>query len=458
MQVIWQRMWILVLATLLVTGMTYYLSVTTTPVCSASTTLEITLGLDPSRDQYSSLVSSEMVAVTYVEKIRSPVILQQAIDELGLNMSAAALARAVSAKQVRSTQLIQIDVEDSNPGLARELANKVAEVFIRHVQSKQQARYESGLAELNQQSTEVEADIEGTQRAITSLGDADDPANVRMPELARLELARLQSRLTSQQVRLTILLQSAEDFRLASARYADSLSVFSSAELPRTPVRPRPMLNTLLRVISGLVLGLSTAFLLEYLDDTIKGPEEVRDILGLPVLGDVAHMGKVRQLSEGLVTKSRPSSHVAEGYRVLRNNLQFTELGNPHGSLLITSPDPGAGKTTTLANLGVGMAEVGRKVILVDTDLRRPSLHKMFGPPHDWGLTNVILGEARLEEVLQETGVEGLRCWLADPCLPIRRWCWNPQPSMSYWPSCQRGRRSCSSIRPRSWRQPMLGS
>ena len=211
MQVIWQRMWILVVATLLVTGMTYYLSVTTTPVCSASTTLEITLGLDPSRDQYSSLVSSEMVAVTYVEKIRSPVILQQAIDELGLNMSAAALARAVSAKQVRSTQLIQIDVEDSNPGLARELANKVAEVFIRHVQSKQQARYESGLAELNQQSTEVEADIEGTQRAITSLGDADDPANVRMPELARLELARLQSRLTSQQVRLTILLQSAED-------------------------------------------------------------------------------------------------------------------------------------------------------------------------------------------------------------------------------------------------------
>ena len=164
MQVIWQRMWILVVATLLVTGMTYYLSVTTTPVYGASTTQEITLGLDPSRDQYSSLVSSEMVAVTCVEQIRSPVIVQQAIDELGLNMSAATLARAVSAKQVRSTQLIQIDVEDSNPGLARELANKVAEVFIRHVQSKQQARYESGLAELNQQSTEVEADIEGTQR------------------------------------------------------------------------------------------------------------------------------------------------------------------------------------------------------------------------------------------------------------------------------------------------------
>ena len=407
-QVIWQRIWIILLAVVMVTGMTYYLSVTTTPVYSASTTLEITLGLDPSRDQYSSLRSSEMVAVTYVEQIRSPVMLQQAIDELGLDMSAGEPAKAVSAQQVRDTQLVEINVEDPNPALARELANKVAEVFIRHVQSKQRTRYESGLVELDRQITEVEADIEGTQRAITSLGDPEDPANVRMPELVRLELARLQSRLTTQQVRLTILLRSAEDFRLASARYADTLSVFSSAELPQSPVRPRTVLNTVLGAISGLVLGLSTAFLLEYLDDTFKSSEEVREVLGLSVLGNVPHLGKMKELSEGLVTKLRPSSHLAESYRVLRNNLQFTELGNPHGTLLVTSPEPVAGKTTTMANLGVSMAEVGRKVILVDTDLRRPALHRMFDVPRDWGLTNVILGEAKLEEVLQETGVDGL--------------------------------------------------
>ena len=407
-QVIWQRIWIILLAVVMVTGMTYYLSVTTTPVYSASTTLEVTLGLDPSSDQYSSLRSSEMVAVTYVEQIRSPVMLQQAIDSLGLAISAEALAKAVSAQQVRDTQLIQVTVENPNPALARELANKVAEVFIRHVQSRQRTRYESGLVELDRQITEVEADIEGTQRAITSLGDPDDLANVRMPELVRLEMASLQSRLTTQQMRLTILLRSAEDFRLASARYTDAVSVFSSAEMPQSPVRPRTMLNTVLGAISGLVLGLSTAFLLEYLDDTLKGPEEVREVLGLPVLGNVPHLGKLRELSEGLVAKLTPSSHLAESYRVLRNNLQFTELGNPHGTLLVTSPEPVAGKTTTMANLGVSMAEVGRKVILVDSDLRRPALHRMFDVPRDWGLTNVILGEARLEEVLQETGVDGL--------------------------------------------------
>ena len=417
-QVIWQRIWIILLAVIMVTGMTYYLSLITTPVYSASTTLEVTLGLDPSQDQYSSLVSSARVAVTYVEQIKSPVILQQAIDELGLTMPVAELAKAVTAQQIRDTQLIQLTVEDPNPALAKELASRIADLFISYVQTRQQARYESGLTDLGQQIAELEAQIEETQKALSSLGDPSDLANLRMPEVARLELAVQQSKLTSQQTRYTILLRSAEDFRLASARYTDSLTVFSPAEMPLLPVRPRVALNTVLGLISGLVLGLSTAFLLEYLDDTIKSAEVVTEALGLTVLGDVGPMGRLKDLAKGLVTVLKPGSHLAESYRMLRNNLQFTELGNPHGTLLVTSPNPSAGKTTTLANLGVAMAEVGKRVILVDTDLRRPALHAMFDRPQDWGLTNVILGEADVDQVLQETDVPGLRLLTTGPLPP----------------------------------------
>jgi len=116
-------------------------------------------------------------------------------------------------------------------------------------------------------------------------------------------------------------------------------------------------------------------------------------------------------ISKELVTVHHPRSPIAEAYRSLRTNLEFSSLDKPLRTMLVTSPGPGEGKSTILANLGVVMAQTGRKVIMVDCDLRRPSLHELFGVSNGKGFTTMMVEEAAMKEPpLLETGVENL--WL----------------------------------------------
>ncbi|RME48802.1 MAG: polysaccharide biosynthesis tyrosine autokinase [Chloroflexi bacterium] len=119
-----------------------------------------------------------------------------------------------------------------------------------------------------------------------------------------------------------------------------------------------------------------------------------------------------------LVTLSDPRSPVAEAYRSLRTNLEFSSLDEPLRTMVVTSPAPEAGKSTTLANLAVTMAQAGKQVILVDCDLRRPSLHEIFGVSNTTGLTSVILDDTTSAPPLRETGVPGLKLLTSGPLPP----------------------------------------
>ena len=413
--VIWKRLWLIVFATILVTVMTYYMSATMTPIYSAAATLEIDLGSDPRSDIWSAAVASERLAKTYVEQIKAPVLLRQASEALGVGIRAA----DVAVSQVRDTQLINITVESPDPGFAQAAANRVTEVFIQQNEAKQQARFDNGKRDLDRQVADLEKSIEETQKAITSLGVPEDPKNAYMPEFTRLELSGLQTQLSSYQTRYTILLKSGEDFRLAAARQADNLRVFSAAELPRSPVKPRVMLNTMLGLISGLVLGVSSAFLMEYLDDTIKTADDVTASLGLTTLANVVRLGRVKKPEDSLVTSLGHRSPAVEAYRTLRTNLEFCALGNPTGSILVTSASPREGKTTTIANLGIIMAQAGQRVALVDTDLHRPMLHRVFDLDNTAGLTSLFIDkEIGLDTVMKPTQVENLSVLTSGPVPP----------------------------------------
>jgi len=388
--VVWKRLWLILLATVLVTGMTFYLSVTSVPIYQATTTLEIDPGGDPRTDPYTAARTGEMVASTYVEQLKAPVLLQDLAQRLGLGLSVQELGKMISVEQVRDTQLIRISAESSDPALAKALAETLAQVFIERETGQQQSRFQAGLADLEAQIAALEASVEETQKAIASLGDPTDPENERMPEFARMELARLNSQLSNDQTRLVILLQSAEGFRLATARYTEYVTVFSPAELPTVPVRPRTMLNTVLGLISGLVLGVSTAFLLEYLDDTIRSPEDVKQVLPVGVLGALPRLKEARRRVP-LVAAELPLQPVSEAFRNLRTSIQFSSVDQPVRTLLVTSPLALDGKTFTAANLATVMAQGGQSVILVDADLRRPRLHRVFGLSNGRGLSDVIL-------------------------------------------------------------------
>lgn len=119
-----------------------------------------------------------------------------------------------------------------------------------------------------------------------------------------------------------------------------------------------------------------------------------------------------------LLTQLDPKSPMAEAFRVLRTNIQFASFDKPMRTISLTSAGPGEGKTTTVANLGVALAQSGARVIVVDGDLRRPALHKLFRLPRGAGLSSVLLGRAGLEEVLQDTGIEGLQLLASGPVPP----------------------------------------
>jgi capsular exopolysaccharide synthesis family protein len=142
----------------------------------------------------------------------------------------------------------------------------------------------------------------------------------------------------------------------------------------------------------GFVLGAIAAYLLEYLDDTVKTPEDVEQLTELPTLAGIAAYEADGDAQYSLITRNKPRSPIAEAYRGLRTAIIFTNVDKPTRSILITSPSPAEGKSITAANLGVVMAQAGHRVLIVDADLRRPRQHKIFDlSGNNFGLTNLLL-------------------------------------------------------------------
>jgi non-specific protein-tyrosine kinase len=160
------------------------------------------------------------------------------------------------------------------------------------------------------------------------------------------------------------------------------------------------------------------ALLIEFLDDTLKTPEDVKRALDVPTLGSIART-KGGAAPNNLISTHEPLSLETEAYRTLRANVRVSFVDEPLRTLVVTSPSASEGKTTTLANLGVVMAQAGNRVVLVDTDLRRSMLHKSFEVPNREGLTNALLeDEPVLDGWLRETEIENLRVLTSGPLPP----------------------------------------
>src|SRR5262249_21773451 len=180
------------------------------------------------------------------------------------------------------------------------------------------------------------------------------------------------------------------------------------ARVPAAPVSPNVPAVLGLAILLGLCLGLGLAFLLDFLDNTVKSSDDVESALGLPFLGLIPTMADdKRPTGENppLYLVEHSKSMVAECCRAIRTNILFMSPDRPVRSLLITSSGPQEGKSATSINLGVTMAQSGSRVLLVDTDMRRPRLHRAFAVPAERGMSTLILGESTLEEVIKATRV-----------------------------------------------------
>ena len=410
---LWHWLWLIVLCTILAAGSAFFVSSRMEPVYEASTTLLVSQATSRSlTTDYQAIMTNERLGQTYSEMMRKRPVMERVVEELGLAMPAEALAGMVSVQMVRDTQLMNLSVQHTDPALAMAVAYAVPLVFADFNAEMQAERFAKVKGSLSSQMQNLQEQITEAQSLVGGLSTSTEAGD-------QAERIRLQLWLTQLQGSHASLQRSYEDIRLAEASSMDTVTVVEPAVMPGGPIRPSPMRDALLAAVVGAMLGMGVAFLIEYLDDTIKHAGDVDQALGLTTLGTITRFGG-ESLEDKLVTSQHSRSNVTEAYRILRTNLEFASVDESLRTVVVTSASPREGKSVTAANLAVVMAQSGRTVVLVDSDLRRPSLHRIFGVSNEVGLTSALLhsGNPGAQEMLQQTEIENLRVLPSGPLPP----------------------------------------
>lgn len=403
--VIRKYLWLMILTTLIGGGVAYYVSTTTPPIHRATTTLEINQAQsDPESNpvaiSYLNARAASSMAEVFDAKTQSSVFLNEVQNRLNLEIS---IKEMLNVTQVGDTQFLRLSAESNDPELSRALADTAAQVFIENEKEQQQARFRENIEDLNVRIEALEDSIAKTQADLAMLGESNESDS----EFAKLERARLEGQLSRDQTRLVVLLDSVEEFRMAMARYTDYISVYAPAEVSKIGVSV--LQNTGLGAVTGLMIGVGIAFLLEYLDDTIRSPEDVKRGLSLPMLGALPG-GQNGDAREGAVVADHPLDPISEAFRNLRASIRFATLDEPVQTLLVTSPLPTEGKSFTASNLAVTLALGGAEVTLVDLDLRHPTIHRFLDLEQAPGVTDALLNDKdRDRAVVTLDEIEDLR-------------------------------------------------
>jgi polysaccharide biosynthesis transport protein len=400
--------WLIVLATAIAGGASYLATLQQPQLYQSSTTLIIGSAVEDPNPSNQDLYLSGRLASYYVELSRRSSVRTETREALGLSR-----LPEISV-WVTNNNFIEIWVTSTNPDLSQAVAAELANQLIRRTPTAQENErefvnellddYQAAIRSTKDQIAEKQEMI-GTLISATEIAQLQDEINVLEGNLRRLETNYVNLAATTQRGAV------------------NTLRVVEEAQ-PGWPMNPRHTTTIFTAASIGLVLAAAAAYILEYMDDTVKTAYHVTKLTGLSVLSGIVEM----EDGEELVTVKKPRAPVSESFRVLRTGIQFSSVDKPHRTLLVAGPTPREGKTTTAANLAVVMAQAGNQVLLVDADLRRPRLHRIFDLPNRRGLTSLLLEfnvtqneeESRIltREMVQATEVDGLQLLTSGPVPP----------------------------------------
>jgi succinoglycan biosynthesis transport protein ExoP len=440
-KIIRKRLWLIVLLMALAGTAAAYSSQQQVPVYGTSTTLFLNPKLPSSYALIYQTQAAQTLGDTYSTFMGTRSFASLVAKELEIPMSEGEILGSLSSDLVPETQFFKIQAVHPDPQKAQALANTAANVLIAQNIARQQAEREQIQAQSDparmleqQRLTELQQSL---QDELAYYGDRiaelqaqiagleDQPSSEDMDKRI-LDLR--QQMINYQSLRTNIFgsLAQTQAAMASNAGSSDSMTdtavVIDPAPLPMAPLPRRGLTNVLLALAASLGFGVGLAFLIEYLDWTVKTPEELDAVYGmstLGVIGVIKNGGRNRTGQEGLITLTAPNSPIAEAFRALRTNIQLASPGQPVRSLLVTSAGPVEGKTLVSANLAVSLAQDGKRVILVDADLRRPRVHRVFGLGNKPGFTDLVIDQTnRIEPYLQPTAVDNLRVLTSGPLPP----------------------------------------
>jgi tyrosine-protein kinase Etk/Wzc len=345
----------------------------------------------------------------------------------------AGLKDRLSSLEIKRAQLLEeytplhpdvVDLENEINKVKDEL-NKAIQQVMESGPSAADPVYQSIVSNMINAETEVRA-MDGRMAALDGIIHTYNSKLENLPE-KEITLARLTRTKEVGEKIYTMLLTKLEEARISEAMKVGNIRVVDRAIAPGSPILPNKKRTTFFGALGGLMIGIGLAFFLEYVDTSVKTGEEIERDLELSFLGGVPSVkdgaspkprsGK-EPLRRVLITRFEPRSPISEAYRTIRTNLQYVQPDKACRAMLFTSPLPEEGKSTTLANISIAFAQLGMKTLIVDSDLRRPVQHRIFGVERTPGLTGVLVDNVSLDDAICPTHHENLRILPSGPIPP----------------------------------------
>jgi capsular exopolysaccharide synthesis family protein len=221
-----------------------------------------------------------------------------------------------------------------------------------------------------------------------------------------LESSKFELNLSVNEETYQSLLEYLTHVSIAESMAISNICLVEPADIPDRPNFPKKVLNFFLGIFLGFFWGLAVAFFIEYIDNTIKSPDDIKNVKFFPILGIIPRTKYLKDM--GTISKVDPKLHIFEVYRTIRNNIRYTFADKPIKNIAITSSIEHEGKSSLASNISIILSKTDKKVILIDLNLRRPSLHKFFDLSNYTGITDVVAKGMQLEEAIVHADIEGL--------------------------------------------------
>ena len=391
-----KRKWSILLTTILTVGSALFFSFRQTPMYDSAAQVLVT------PTNVNQLVQGAPAANLVSMDTEQGIAASSAVAQLAAEQLGAELQGTTTVSVPSNTQFLKITFSSTDPSTAQSGAQAVAESYLKFREQAALQNASRAATGYREQLTKLEAQVATLQVKLADLAAGSSAA---------IELsAQIGQRNSSVDFLRSKLLE-------LTAQGVAPGQVVADAALPTSPSSPNHVRNGILALIVGLALGLGLAFLRERLDDRLTGREDLELGLGAPVLAIVPKIDGWRRKNRALLASvAVPTSTASEAYRTIRTNLQFIARDGAAKIFAIGSASQGEGKTTTVANLAVTLAQTGKHVVVISCDLRKPRLHRFFDLTNDVGLSAVLRGGATVLEVAQRPkDIASLRVIVSGP-------------------------------------------
>lgn len=399
-QILWHWAWLLVLAAVIAGASAFYITNLQPRVYQSEALVMVNGASGLQFDSSSSLYLGAQLATTYARTMTTKPILETVSERLGYPID----PKAIKVVQVENSQLINITATDTDPQRAADIANTLVSVFSDQIMADQTSRYKDLKSNLETEIANTDKQIATINAKLAAISTDSSGAVINPNDL--VTQAQLETTLSQYQQARSALFSDYQQLSLSEIQSTSTIVQKDPAIANSIPIQPQPVRSALLAAVVGLMLAAGIIFLISFLEDSIRDPEEITRKWGVPVLGVIA---KYEFTNGTIITMDQPRSPVSESFRSLRTNLQFASVATPLQTILVTSASPEDGKTSVVANLANVISQNDRRVVVIDADLRKPRIHKIFKLSNRTGLTDYFLNsQDQLNGALMKTEMKGL--------------------------------------------------